>query len=140
LLKRIKTLSAEDRQAVGVILKISPKLSMAHYLKELFFELLQEQDPKTAKKLLAEWIMTAQEYDLPQFISCTKTFATWSLGICNSFEYRYSNGFTEGCNNKIKVLKRNAYGYRNFKRFRNRILHIFSDKNTPNQALKTAVA
>ncbi|MBQ3136325.1 MAG: transposase, partial [Clostridia bacterium] len=44
-----------------------------------------------------------------------------------------TNGFTEGCNNKIKVLKRNAYGYKNFRRFRNRILHIFShqylDKN-----------
>ena len=38
----------------------------------------------------------------------------------------YTNGFTEGCNNKIKVLKRNAYGYKNFRRFRNRILHIFS--------------
>ncbi len=33
---------------------------------------------------------------------------------------------TKGCNNKIKVLKRNAYDYRDFKRFRNRILHIFS--------------
>ncbi|MEG1104386.1 MAG: transposase, partial [Oscillospiraceae bacterium] len=29
-------------------------------------------------------------------------------------------------NNKIKVLKRNAYGYRNFNRFRNRILHMFA--------------
>ncbi|HBR30710.1 MAG TPA: hypothetical protein DD733_01370 [Clostridiales bacterium] len=51
-------------------------------------------------------------------------------GILNSFAYPYTNGFTEGCNNKIKVLKRTAYGYRNFKRFKNRILHIFSDKNT----------
>lgn len=38
--------------------------------------------------------------------------------------------FTEGCNNKIKVLKRNAYGYRNFKHFRNRILHMFSHQIT----------
>ena len=34
--------------------------------------------------------------------------------------------FAEGRGNKIKVLKRNAYGYKNFNRFRNRILHIFS--------------
>ena len=40
--------------------------------------------------------------------------------------HRYTDGFTEGCNNKIKVLKRNAYGYKNFRRFKNRILHIFS--------------
>ena len=43
------------------------------------------------------------------------------------------NGFTEGCNNKIKVLKRNAYGYQNFKRFRNRILHIFSHQQPQTQ-------
>lgn len=42
---------------------------------------------------------------------------------------RSMNGPTEGCNNKIKVLKRNAYGYRNFARFRNRILHIFHHKH-----------
>ncbi|WP_337543456.1 transposase, partial [Acidaminococcus timonensis] len=34
----------------------------------------------------------------------------------------YSNGFTEGMNNKIKVLKRVAFGFRNFERFRSRIL------------------
>jgi transposase len=45
--------------------------------------------------------------------------------ICTSCGKR----FTEGCNNKIKVLKRNAYGYRRFDRFRNRILHIFSHQN-----------
>lgn len=50
----------------------------------------------------------------------------WLTGILNSFTTAITNGFTEGCNNKIKVLKRNAYGFRNFKRFRNRILHMFA--------------
>ena len=45
--------------------------------------------------------------------------------ILNSFSVPLTNGFTEGCNNKIKVLKRNAYGYRNFDRFKSRILHMF---------------
>ena len=36
------------------------------------------------------------------------------------------NGFTEDCNNKIKVLKRNAFGFHDFKRFRNRILYTYS--------------
>lgn len=50
----------------------------------------------------------------------------WIIGILNSFSTLVTNGFTEGCNNKIKVLKRIAYRYQNFHRFRNRILHIFS--------------
>ena len=53
----------------------------------------------------------------------------WLTGILNSFSSTITNGYTEGCNNKIKVLKRNAYGYKNFNRFRNRILHIFSLKS-----------
>mgnify|MGYP004525310631 CR=1 FL=1 len=35
---------------------------------------------------------------------------------------------------KIKVLKRNAYGFTNFNRFRNRILHIFSHQNQKQMA------
>lgn len=49
--------------------------------------------------------------------------------INSSFAYSCTNGFIEGCNYKVSVLKRNDYGYRNFKRFRNRILHIFLIKN-----------
>ena len=47
-----------------------------------------------------------------------------TLEILNALKYGYTNGCTEGYNNKIKVLKRISYGVRNFKRFRNRILHI----------------
>ncbi|MBR5979417.1 MAG: transposase, partial [Oscillospiraceae bacterium] len=44
----------------------------------------------------------------------------------NSLDSVYSNGLTEGCNNKIKVMKRICYGYRNYDRFRKRIVHCFS--------------
>lgn len=130
LLKPFESLSTEDRQAVNVLKKISYPLSVAHYLKEEFFKILSEQDPVSAKKLLSQWILQLQQSELPQFNSCAQSFCNWSKSICNSIDFRYSNGFTEGCNNKIKVLKRNAYGYRNFNRFRNRILHIFSHQYT----------
>jgi hypothetical protein len=53
--------------------------------------------------------------------SCSNIF-------CINIEHRvpFSNGYTEGVNNKIKVIKRNAFGVRDFKRFRNRILHVMS--------------
>ncbi|WP_444441883.1 transposase [Pseudoruminococcus massiliensis] len=47
------------------------------------------------------------------------------------------NGFIEGCNNKIKVLNKNSYDHRNFKRFRNRILHMFYSKHI-NSTIKQA--
>ncbi len=47
-------------------------------------------------------------------------------GIVNSFLTNITNGFTEDCGNKIKVLKINVYGCLNFRRFRNCIIHMFS--------------
>ncbi len=51
----------------------------------------------------------------------------------NGLRYPYSNGRIEGFNNKIKVIKRIAFGYRSFYHFRNRILISFNIAN-----LKTA--
>lgn len=50
------------------------------------------------------------------------TFHQWAKYIKNSFKTNLSNGVTEGFNNKIKVIKRIAYGFRNFENFRLRIL------------------
>ena len=50
----------------------------------------------------------------------------WSKYILNTFDCPYSNDFTEGSNNKIKVIKRNGYGFRNFENFRNRILLLMT--------------
>ena len=71
----------------------------------------------------------AKESKLKEFKPAITAFTNWKEEICNSKLVKYTNGYTEGCNNKIKVLKRNAYGYKNFERFRNRILHIFNKKN-----------
>ena len=46
----------------------------------------------------------------------------WDLIKTTTFHCSYANGFTEVSNNKIKVIKRNGYGFRNFENFRNRIL------------------
>jgi len=47
---------------------------------------------------------------------------TWRGEILNYFDHPYTNGFVEGKNNRIKVIKRVAYGYRNANNFRERIL------------------
>ena len=77
-------------------------------------------------KRFSEWILNADSCGLIPFEKCASTYRNWHNSIINSLKYKYSNGFTEGCNNKIKVLKRNAFGFSNFKRFRNRILFVFS--------------
>ena len=129
LIKRSSKLKDYEKERINAMMYISDELRQAYYLKEAFYTVIDAQSREEAKKLMADWILSARNSGIPEYTSCSNTLINWQTGILNSFDVPYSNGFTEGCNNKIKVIKRNAYGYRNFERFRKRILHAFSYKN-----------
>lgn len=97
--------------------------------KRLLHKQIEKLKDEEAKKELEIWIEMAKESILKELKEAITAFTNWKEEICNSKLVKYTNGYTEGCNNKIKVLKRNAYEYKNFERFRNRILHIFDKKN-----------
>lgn len=128
LLRPYTTLNEEDKQQLNIMLYASADLSSAHFLKEHFFQLKKANTPQEYRLALGKWIANAESSHLQRFNTCAKTFRGVFHSICNAFDSGFTNGFTEGCNNKIKVLKRISYGLRNFKRARNRILHIFSQK------------
>ena len=111
--KKFNKSENEQQEQVLVMLETSVNLSRSHWYKEKFLEIPECDDRETAKEKMQE---------------CANSRQNRLSGILNSFSSPYTNGFTEGCINKIKVFKRNAYGYKNFKSFRNRILHIFSHK------------
>ena len=129
LIKRYNTLEPEEKQAVNTMLWYSDEMCEAHSIKEWFFKVLDTKDISKMKRDFKNWLNSVDTTALKPFKRCINTYFNWKNGIFNSLETPFTNGFTEGCNNKIKVLKRNAYGYRRFDRFRNRILHIFSHQN-----------
>jgi transposase len=116
-------LSDEERQKLRIILGLSTRLEHAYYLKNDFLFLMHSPNSEVAEELLSDWIVSAENAHLPEFYECTRAIHNWSKYILNSFDVPYTNGYTEGCNNKTKVLKRVCYGLRNFARFRSRILH-----------------
>ena len=116
-------LSDEERQKLRIILGLSTRLEQAYYLKNDFLFLMHSPNSEVAEELLSDWIVSAENAHLPEFYECTRAIHNWSKYILNSFDVPYTNGYTEGCNNKTKVLKRVCYGVRNFARFRSRILH-----------------
>ena len=130
LTMRKSKLKPEQLEKVEYLLYFNDDLRSAYYLKEAFYEILDCGDAAKGKHLLSQWILIAQNSRLKDYQNCALTLQNWSKSILNSFDFPYTNGFTEGCNNKIKVLKRNAYGYRNFNRFRKRILHMFNYKKS----------
>lgn len=128
LLKRPEKLTEIEKDQVSAMLSVSERLRYSYALKNEFLRVMDSGNSYEAKKRLGIWNMMVQGYrnEVPEFISCFQTYTNWQKEILNSFDCFYTNGYTEGVNNKIKVLKRNAFGVQNFERFRNRILHVMA--------------
>lgn len=122
LLSHFYKLNEENRNALEVMLNQSNDLAQAYYLKELFFDFMNSNNREEARKKIKKFMLCAETSQLEEFNACLTMLTNWGKYILNIFECPYSNGYTEGCNNKIKVIKRLAYGFRNFNNFRNRIL------------------
>lgn len=119
-------LAIEDKLVLHRMLAASQELDKAHLLKERFYSIFKESTVQEAKKKLQDWLFLAEQFNLPEFKHCITTFTKWSSEITSIVEANITNGYTEGTNNKIKVLKRISFGVRNFERFRNRILYLCS--------------
>jgi len=128
LLARMSKLSPENKAAVERMLCFDRDLREAYLLKEKFYEFMDSKDSIQAKHRLRIFRALAFVADIPEFQACLTMLQNWEPYILNAFDCPYSNGFTEGCNNTIKVIKRIAYGYRNFDNFRRRILMTLNPK------------
>ena len=104
-------LKNEQKEKVAVMLSFSSKLQNAYLLKEYFHDFMASQSKAEAKERLRWFRLLAENLQIDEFSSCIRIL-------------KNSNGFTEGINNSIKVIKRTGFGYRNFHNFRKRILLI----------------
>ena len=131
LLAHMEKLSEENKAAVERMLLFSRDLREAYLLKEVFYKFMASKDKQEAIQNLKEFHLHALIADIPEFKACLTMLKNWEPYILNAFTCPYSNGFTEGINNTIKVIKRIAYGYRNFDNFRRRILHTIELNKEP---------
>ena len=105
-------------------LKINSPLFTAYYMKEQLRELWKQDDKRTARRFLNDWITDAQTSGIKMLINFAKTLTLHREGILNYYEYRISTGPLEGTNNKIKTMKRQAYGFRDHAFFKLKIMAI----------------
>lgn len=114
----------EQRDELSYILiNYSENLRIAYREKEELLDIIHSSEQSDIKiKKFSEWVKRNLESDIPQLKECARTYQHWYIEIKNSLEVPYSNGPTEGFNNKIKVLKRISFGFRNFTNFKARIL------------------
>lgn len=106
-----------------ILINYSEDLRIAYREKEALLDIIHSTDSFEAKtKAFSDWVKRNLESHITQLQECAKTYQHWYTEIKNSLEVPFSNGATEGFNNKIKVLKRVSFGMRNFKNFKARIL------------------
>ena len=122
LMKRTEKLTDGEMDRLALMFEIAPRLADAYRIKNDFLSVIHSKSAAEGKRTLADWLLSVEIMDLPEFHDCTKAYHNWFNEIINSLEVPWTNGFIEGCNNKTKVLKRTCYGMRNFNNFRKRIL------------------
>ncbi|HUT92273.1 MAG TPA: transposase, partial [Thermoguttaceae bacterium] len=81
-----------------------------------------------AEALLMDWILDAESTGIRMLIKFARTLRIHALGILAYYEYPISTGPLEGTNNKIKTMKRQAYGFRDPEFLQLKILGIHETK------------
>lgn len=119
LLKNAESLNGSQKIKIQQVKEVSPSLAKMHKLKEEFRAIFQSDiDWLTGLFKLGYWLSKAAKC----FPQSQKTIGRWLPEIIAYFDNRTTNGMVEGINNKFKLIKRSAYGFRNFKNFQVRCL------------------
>ena len=108
-------------------LAMNEPLSKAYYLKEQLREIWMQPMKSMAEGVLDDWVRQAEQSRIPQLMKMAVTMKAYRRGILAWYDCHLSTGKVEGINNKIKVMKRNAYGFRDDRYFTLRLyaLHDF---------------
>lgn len=126
LLKRPENLDASRRepQRLREALRLNEPLAIAYHLKEELNEIWEQDDQETAQALLMDWIVYAESTGIRILKQFAKTLRFHAFGILAWYDYPISTGPLEGTNNKIKTMKRQAYGFRDPEFLKLKILGI----------------
>lgn len=116
------------------LMSINPDLNYAYHLKEKYREFNLTASYESCDEELNELIDDFRNSHLEEFRTFGKLLNRWKINIKNSFirinGKRLSNGPMEGINSRIKTMMKSANGFRNFNRFRNRVIYSIN-KNVP---------
>jgi transposase len=128
LLRNYKDLQPEFKDRVEAILQVNEPLFKAYVLKEQFRLFWEQKTLKEAWIFLDQWISDAIETGISKLKKMAKTLDNHRIGLLNYFKHRISNAAAEGINNKIKTMKRQAYGFRDMEYFKLRLYHLHEQR------------
>lgn len=114
----------EESERLEEALAINKPLSIAYYLKEELGLIWEQNSKQDAEKFLGKWVAKAMASKVPRLKKFASTLLAHRTGIFAWYDYPISTGPLEGLNNKIKTMKRQAYGFRDTEFFRLKIYSL----------------
>jgi transposase len=126
LLKNPENLDGErDEEArLEEALALNKPLAVAYYLKEDLRRFWEQPGKRFAAAFLTDWVRRAEASGVGMLRQMARTLEAHRAGLLAYYAYPISTGPLEGTNNKIKTMKRQAYGYRDREFFKLKILAI----------------
>ena len=126
LLKRPEHLDSSRREPERLrkALRLNEPLAMAYHLKDELNEIWEQEDRESAEALLMDWIVYAESSGVRMLQQFSRTLRFHAQGILAWYDYPISTAALEGTNNKIKTMKRQAYGFRDPEFLKLKILGI----------------
>lgn len=130
LLKNPENLDPERNEAERLqeALRLNAPLATAYYLKEDLRQVWLQPNKRTARRVLRDWLARARASNIRMLIQLADTLEEYQEGILAYYDYPISTGPLEGTNNKIQLMKRQAYGFRDLEFFKLKILGIHETK------------
>ena len=127
VLKNREDLTEEQEEILTKVLRASESLRACYEFKESFRSIFNDSiNREMASEKLCTWVLDILRQEITRYYEFVGTILNWEENILNYFEDWVNSGFVEGINNKIKLIKRKAFGFMNFENFRIKIIDCFS--------------
>ena len=122
LLKAHERLSFQERRSLCELFEAEPLLAEAWALKEAFRAIYRSNSRSEAEQRLTRFLAAVDRAAIPSFTAFAEGIRLWRQELLAYFDQPITNGYAEGVINKVKVIKRRAYGLPTFNGFRQRVL------------------
>ena len=136
--KNPENLTEKQRLRLEWLSMSNNKLFRAYHRKEQIRGILHMSDPEAAEEELKQWLWWASHSRIPEFIELGKKIRRHKDRILNTIRMKMSNARIEATNNKIKILIKRAYGFRNIQNLIDLVLLVCSklEISLPNRPAK----
>jgi transposase len=118
----------DETQRLNKALEINQPLATAYYMKEDLRQLWDQKNKVAAEAFLNDWVLRARVSKNAILSKFANTLMAHRSGVLNYYDYPISTGPLEGTNNKIKTMKRQAYGFRDREFFKLKIMALLETK------------